>query len=70
MSINDRTYSDIEHVVIVAKFKDSDKLYQFLVKHKDTAYVIDLMAQLKCIMTEKPLELIEIVKPSETEAQP
>jgi hypothetical protein len=71
MSTKERTYSDIEQVVIVAKFKDSDELYQFHVKHEDTAYVIGLMVQLKCPATETPLKLLKFVRPSEAmEAKP
>ena len=68
MTDKQRTYADIEQVVIVAKFKDSDELYQFHVKREDTGYVIGLMIQLKCPATEKPLEGLKFVKPYE-EAQ-
>ena len=70
MSDKERTYSDIEQVVIVAKFKDSDKLYQFHVKHEDTAYVIGLMVQLGCPASEKPIESLKFVKPDDKEVKP
>lgn len=70
MSTKKRTYSEIEHIVIIANFKGSDKLYQFHVKCEDAAYVIDLMAQLGCVMTEKPLEMMEFVRRSELEVTP
>lgn len=70
MSDKVRTYADIEQVVIVAKFKDTDDLYQFQVKDEDTGYVIGLMVQLKCPASEKPLTMMKFVKPDEMEATP
>jgi hypothetical protein len=67
--MTERTYSDIEQVVIVAKFKDSDDLYQFHVKHEDTDYVIGLLVQLKCPATDKPLRLLKFVKPEELQKE-
>lgn len=59
-------YTDIEQIVIVAKFKDGDDLYQFHVNKDDTGYFVNLMASLKCPITKEPLEMMKFVEPDES----